>query len=135
MYKPQDKQVNVTLTPYLYTNVLYAGADGLLVFIEKGKEHPDPNGWLYWGWGLDKNGEVNIIEGDYKRYYKKIGAPVTFTVKIPGEEAWTAMRERAYVGRAIRRKVGQLIDQQYVVQLRKVKRTKRKKTTKRKVKR
>ncbi len=101
--------------------MLYTGADGIIVYVEKGNEHPDPNGWLYWGWGLDENGEVNIIEGDYKRYYEKMGSPVTFTVTIPGEVAYSAHSERAYVGSAIRRKVGQLIDRQNVVMLRKMK--------------
>lgn len=130
MYKRQDKKVSVTLTPYLYTNMMYTGEDGLIVYVEKGRENPDPNGWLYWGWGLDENGEVNIIEGDYKRYYEKLGAPVTFTVTIPGEATYTAYSERAYIGNAIRRKVGQLIDTQNIVMLRKTKlRRKRGKTT------
>jgi hypothetical protein len=126
MYTPKDKRVSVTLTPYMY----YNWGDESIRYIEKGNEHPDPFGKLYWGWGLDENGEVGLLPGDYVRQFEKIGNPVTFTVTIPGESTWGAMQERAYVGKAIRRKVGQLIDQQYVVQLRKVKRTKQKKKVK-----
>ena len=126
MYTRKDKTVSVTLTPYMY----YNWGEESIRYIEKGNEHPDPFGKLYWGWGLDETGEVGLLPGDYVRQFEKIGKPVTFTVTIPGESTWGAMQERAYVGKAIQRKVGMLIDQQHVVQLRKVKKKSRKTTKK-----
>jgi hypothetical protein len=62
------KMETAIIVPYTYS---YMGQTQT-VYVEKGKEHPDPFKRLTWG--RDRNGEV--ITGNFNRFYTKAGKPI-----------------------------------------------------------
>jgi hypothetical protein len=71
-----DTKREAIITEYKYT---YFGKEQI-VYVEKGKEHPDPSKLLTWG--RDVNGEV--IKGNYNRFFVKAGKPIKVPYDISG---------------------------------------------------
>lgn len=93
VYVKTPKKIDVVITPYKHFGI-ETGFKEELVFVEKGREHPDPAGKLTWGYGKD-----GPVKGDWNGAFQKAGKSIKLQVDVT--EAWTGHEERKLVVKAI----------------------------------
>jgi hypothetical protein len=93
-----------------------------LMFVEKDDIHPDPSGLLTWGYGVGGG----VYPGDYNDRFKRAGKSITFEYSIEG--CGSAMQEKFARVCAIRKAIREYMDN--MIQLRKIKPTKKKRKVK-----
>lgn len=92
-YSKPVKKVSVVITPYKHFGI-ETGFKEELVFVIKGKEHPDPAKKLTWG----RNAH-GAVPGDWNGAFEKAGKPIALEVDVTS--AFTAHEENVLVLKAI----------------------------------
>lgn len=83
--KTRMKTMKITLVPYAYQRY----GNYFLVVVDKDNMHPDPSKLLIWG----RNEKGDMVAGDFKYAYEKIGKPVHFTIKVK-DTYWAHIMEQ-----------------------------------------
>lgn len=91
-----------TATLYEFAYTIYGQTK--TIYVEKGREHPDPYGHLTWG--RDATGEV--CKGDFNRYFHRVEGKKLIKVNYALQGCMTAMQEQERRIEAIKNRIREL---------------------------